>query len=297
MTSGTPLKVLFATDGSGPANVAAEWVATLPLPATSEVLVVAVASVPLSMLEVQVPMEFMEATMADARAAATESARMLSTRYARTTTRVVEGDPRVLVPATAADWGADLIVVGARGLGGFARLLLGSVSTAILHGAPCPVLVVRGRPRDLRDVVIAIDGSAHAQDTAKFLARLPLDRKTRVRLIGVVELEPMPRLAPLAARELVRAAIAARQEERRAELEKALGGIALAFEANVDRVERLIALGLPADEILAAAEGADMIAIGARGLGGLQRLLLGSVSERVLNHAPCSVLIARRHGS
>jgi nucleotide-binding universal stress UspA family protein len=288
------LKLVFATDGSVPANLAADWVATLPLPATTEVLVLCVASLPLPMLEVQVSTDLLEATAAEARAAAMESARILSTRFARTTTRVVEGDPRNVVPATAADWGADLIVVGARGLGSFSRLLLGSVSTAVVHGAPCPVLVVRGQPRGLRDAVVAIDGSGHAQDAAKFLARLPLDRKTRVRLIGVVERECVPRLAPPPARELVRAAIAARAEERRAELEKSLEGIALAFEATVDQVERVIASGLPADEILATAESADLIVIGARGLGGLERLLLGSVSERVLNHAPCSVLIARR---
>jgi nucleotide-binding universal stress UspA family protein len=294
MTASAPqLKVLVATDGSGPAKAAAAWTATLPFPATAEMLVVAAACPPPPMVDVPVSADLIEATAADARASATETAGILSARYGRTTTRVVDGDPRRAIPATAREWGADLVVVGARGLGGFARLLLGSVSAAVVHEAPCPVLVVRGQPRGLGTVVAAVDGSAHAFDAARFLARLPLDGKTRVKLLGVIEREYVPRLAPASAGALVQAAIAARQAERRAELERALATIAPEFESVADTIERVIATGLPADEILAAAEGADLITIGARGHGALERLLLGSVSERVLHHAPCSVLISR----
>lgn len=53
------------------------------------------------------------------------------------------GDPADAIVDEAGDWGADLIVLGTRGLGGAQRLLLGSVSTKVLHRAPCDVLVVR----------------------------------------------------------------------------------------------------------------------------------------------------------
>lgn len=65
---------------------------------------------------------------------------------------VREGDPVEIVSLTAADTGAALIVVGSHGWGALRRLVLGSVSTGLLHEAPCPVLVVRhdARAAELR---------------------------------------------------------------------------------------------------------------------------------------------------
>ncbi|MFP5366741.1 MAG: universal stress protein [Actinomycetes bacterium] len=58
---------------------------------------------------------------------------------------VVQGHPATVLLKAAED--ADLLVVGSRGFGGFTGLLLGSVSTQVLHHSPCPVLVVRTRSR------------------------------------------------------------------------------------------------------------------------------------------------------
>jgi nucleotide-binding universal stress UspA family protein len=61
------------------------------------------------------------------------------------------------------------------------------------------------------------------------------------------------------------------------------------------RVTRSTPTGYPADEIIATAGDfdTDLVVVGARGLGGMARLLLGSVSERVLRHARCPVLIVK----
>ena len=59
------------------------------------------------------------------------------------TTEVITGGPKRVVVEEAQQWGADLIVVGSHGYGFWSRLMLGSVSNAVVHHAPCSVLVVR----------------------------------------------------------------------------------------------------------------------------------------------------------
>jgi len=61
-------------------------------------------------------------------------------------TLVVDGDPKALLPREAERWQADSIFVGARGVRGVERFLLGSVSAAVAARAPCSVEVVRPRP-------------------------------------------------------------------------------------------------------------------------------------------------------
>jgi nucleotide-binding universal stress UspA family protein len=221
-----------------------------------------------------------DTALADAQRAAEAAAATLRPRWPETTARVVHGDPRRVIPDTAVDWGADLVVVGARGLGAFRRLLLGSVSTATVQHAPCPVLVVRGRPRELVTAVIAIDGSPQSRTAARFFATLPLDRALTVRLVGVVE---QSRPGPI--RDVA--------ERRRGELDGALRAVAADFRAKTAAVKNMVTVGSPAVEVLEAAKFADLVVLGARGLGRMDRLLLGSVSERVLHHARCPVLVVR----
>lgn len=287
------MRVVLATDGSESAEASARWLRTFPLPPATEFLIVSVASAPPQLLDVE-PRTLRDAAAADARAAAARAQDLLAARRARITTRVLEGDAREVIARTASEWGADLVVVGARGLGAFARLLVGSVSTSVVHHAPCPVLVVRGRTRDVKHIVVAVDGSPHSLAAARFVAGLPLDHRSRVTLVGVVEQPYVPRTAPRSALKLVRAAIAEIQAGRRSELEKTIDGLASEFEARAASVERTATVGLPADTILETSRRADLVVVGARGLGGFERLLLGSVSERVLHHAPCSVLVVRQ---
>jgi len=63
---------------------------------------------------------------------------------ARLTTKVVRGSPKQAIVEEAENWGADLIIMGSHGYGFWRRALLGSVSEAVMHHAPCSVLVVRG---------------------------------------------------------------------------------------------------------------------------------------------------------
>jgi nucleotide-binding universal stress UspA family protein len=287
-------RVLLATDGSADARAAAEWLAAFPLPADTRVLVLAAVALPPSPLDIPTVREFERALLDDGRRTADEAAARLGPRFGAAEVRVVPGDPREEIVRAAEEWAADLVVVGARGLGAVATALLGSVSLAVARHAPCAVLVVRPHPAPLRSAVVAIDGSAGAEEAARFFAGLSLPRGLAVRLVGVVEPPQAPRTAPAVADDLLRAAIALITDDRRRALQEALERAAERFDAPALTHE--LPVGPPGEtlERLAASPGVHLMVLGARGLGGLKRLVLGSVSERVLRHAACPVLIV--HG-
>jgi nucleotide-binding universal stress UspA family protein len=95
------------------------------------------------------------------------------------------------------------------------------------------------------------------------------------------------------------AALAALKAERRARLEAVLAAAATSLRTRLPVIEAVVLAGKTADMIVRDVEhrGADLVVLGSRGLGGVRRLLLGSVSESVLTHAACSVLIVRPRAS
>jgi nucleotide-binding universal stress UspA family protein len=289
------MRVLVATDGSDNANAATEWLATFPLPAAAEWLVLAAADLTWAPLAIPPLSAYDQAIVEAARRAAEDARAVIERRWNRIEVRVPEGDPRAVIPEHADKWRADLVVVGARGLGAIGGFLLGSVSTAVVHGVRCPVLVVKDRPCPLRRALIAIDGSMDALAAARFFARLPLDPGLATQLIGVVERVRIPHTAPAFMTPVLAQAIEGVLSERRAKIDEALDRVEAEIERGVRAVERLTPVGLPADEIIEAARAGDvdLVVIGARGLGTIKRLLLGSVSERVLHRVECSVLVVK----
>jgi nucleotide-binding universal stress UspA family protein len=289
------MRVLVATDGSTHASIAAEWLTTFPFPAATEVLVLAAADLPRAPLGLP-PMSVYDEVMVEAARRAAEQARVvLGRRWKDVDVRVLQGDPRAAIPEQADEWGADLVVVGARGLGAVTGMLLGSVSTAVVHGAHCAVLVVKDEPRPLRRALIAVDGSEDALAAARFFARLPLGTGITTQLIGVVERVPTPRTAPGFITPVLAQAIDTLLAERRQTVERALTRVEAEIDGKVSRLERVTPVGLPADEIVDAARrgDADLVVIGARGLGAMKRLFLGSVSERVLHRVECPILVVK----
>ena len=204
----------------------------------------------------------------------------------------------------------DLAILGTRGLSGVQRFLLGSVSEWILNEAPCPVLVVRGQtrrvggksPRGMR-VVMAIDGSLDAQAALDFLNTLTFPPDSRIILFHVVEPKDytivqddykMYRLSDgeqLDLREL--------EKENRNRITHARGSLLKEARRGMKgkdiKVEE-VSVGFAAEEIIKAAYRfrADLMVVGSRGLSGIKRVFMGSVSNRVAQYAPCSVLVVRR---
>ncbi|HEU5393571.1 MAG TPA: universal stress protein [Candidatus Methylomirabilis sp.] len=289
------MRVLLATDGSTDALTATRWLRHFPVAGDSPVLVLTVAVVVEPPVRAETLKHLRDAILADARRIGDEAGRLLGPRGPGAELRVSEGEPRAEIVRAAEEWGAELVVVGARGLGGVRGLLVGSVSLDVARHAPCPVLVVKGQPQGFRRVVVAVDGSPDSLEALRFFTLLPLPGKLRVRLVGVVNRLRIPPLAPRAARAHLRAVVDQLARERRAEVETALQKAAAGLRDRVGAVELAIPVGRPGEQIVREATefGADLVVVGARGLGGVKRFLLGSVSEEVLRAARCPVLIGK----
>jgi nucleotide-binding universal stress UspA family protein len=289
------MRIVCATDGSNDAKAAVAWLRHLPVPPDREVMTISVVAPPIAMVNSARAEEIRAALIADARRLADDTASELLSRGV-TIGRVVLGDPREEIVAAARDWGADLIVMGARGLGSLARFFLGSVSLAVARHAPCPVLVCKGAPRDVHAVTVAVDGSEHSRRAVDWLVTtLTPTPGFRIRLLGVAERQAYPASAPGILGTTLRAAVAAVDAERRATLEAQLDAIAKRLRVGVPAIETAVVSGVPAEAIVHDVQrsGTDLVVLGARGAGPATRLLLGSVSEAVLHEAACPVLIVR----
>jgi nucleotide-binding universal stress UspA family protein len=177
--------------------------------------------------------------------------------------------------------GAGMLVVGSRGIGGFAGLLLGSVSFQVATHAPVPVTVVRGhwRPvpgQHLPPVVVGIDGSPRSQ------AALDL-------AVEEAELREVPLVALCALSDAAGVFGTARNIEA--------DFVARMSKVQADHpdllVQRRVEQGAPRSALLAAASRAQLLVVGARGRGGLREMMLGSVSLALLHHALCPVTVVR----
>jgi len=149
------MKILLAVDGSASSDDAIAEIITRPWPEQTEVKVVTAFE-----MSVMVGIEpwaggamyFDELQKAAASAAdavvenTLTKLRALTDKKLNITAEVLQGSPGQVIVEKAEQWGADLIVMGSRGLGAWNRLLLGSVSNAVLHHAKCSVEIVR-RPK------------------------------------------------------------------------------------------------------------------------------------------------------
>jgi nucleotide-binding universal stress UspA family protein len=274
-----PLNILYATDGSEGALAGARLLARLPLPADARVTLLTVLP--------EIGEMDAEAAQAATRAALQGTAVSIQPVVRR-------GHAAQEILSAAEGGAADLVVVGSRGLTGLARYFVGSVAERVARHAACPVLLARPLVDDLRQAIVGIDGSEAAAGAADWLRQFPLPHGCTVRLVTAMRylwgLDPSRKLRwP--------AEIKALYEQQYQEARERLDGLVASFAGSGRQSSAEVIEGEPADVLLRSAEEqkADLIVVGASGANAVQRFLLGSVAEKVLRYAPCSVLVVKEH--
>jgi nucleotide-binding universal stress UspA family protein len=190
---------------------------------------------------------------------------------------------------------ADLIALGSRGLTGVEAFLLGSVARNVAHHARRPVLVAREPRHELKRVILAVDESEHSLQAAEFLSCFPLPEGAEVTVCHVTR--PYPGFTAVAAESALAYAAMPDElwQEVRREGEELIEKEAARLRDEGLQVRRALREGDPAAELLSLAreQEADLIVAGARGVSVIQNLVVGSVADRLLKAAPCSVLLVR----
>ncbi len=203
---------------------------------------------------------------------------------------VEQGTPHAQVVHRAEEWQADLIAVGTHGRGGLKRLLVGSVADQVVRAAHCHVLVARTAREG---VILAATDFADPALPAIELAAAEAKRLGRKLVVmhsmesarqGDAAMGLLGALPALDSPETLsaRRALATQIMETALSRLDVLGEVVIADDDALTEILRL-AESLPA----------ALIVVGTHGRSGLSRVVLGSMSARIIERAPCSVLVAR----
>jgi nucleotide-binding universal stress UspA family protein len=210
-----------------------------------------------------------------------------------TVVHVEKGSPADALQALAEKGDADLIVLGSTHHAAFGSVAPGSVAEHLLHGARCRLVIApKGYAEEdhsgdrLRVLAVGYDGMAESQAALEEGAKLAGKFGASMKVVGVMT--PIPPMGAAAAAQAGPEAgpdFQTRLHEAVAELPPEL------------RALPVLEKGDPVKRLLDVAEvGIDLLVLGSRGFGPVMRLLIGSVSSRVIRGAPCPVMVVPRPG-
>jgi nucleotide-binding universal stress UspA family protein len=195
------------------------------------------------------------------------------------------GSPADVIVSMAEEQKADLIVMGARGLGPVKERLLGSVSHQILTLAPCATLIVNGPVKAMKQILLPLAGPIDADAAVRFLQLKPFHEAVDVTLLTVLPSTQPPWPVDAAAGKKL-------EEHALQSAHDYIDGVAERLHAMGYQARGVAVIGTPAAMIVheATTRRSDLILMGTSGRQGLTRFVLGSVSHAVLHQMPCPVL-------
>ena len=287
-----PTKILVCTDGSEQAELVASTAGELAEKTGSELHMLHVLALRLSPLHdypYSPDTNLQEEIEQKARTEFEELVERI-----RSSGRAVEaahfrvGRPDEQIVEQAEEMGAGLIVVGSRGFGAIRRALIGDVSHSVVKHAHCPVMVVRGESFVLPTrILLATDSSREAKLAANAAIDLANRTSSELHVVHVAHLAPVFATKPEIEARADQAVGAAREllDDEAEQIRSAGGSI----------TEVHLEVGRPDEGVVHLAEdlGVGLVLMGSRGLGGMRRALLGSVSDSTVRHSPCPVIVVR----
>lgn len=293
-----PTKILLAVDGSEESESAARAGVSLSNKTGSELHVIYVGPLPTTMY-VPESLDYMHdmAERAGRRILDEQLQKIKALGGEVAEEHLVIGRPDAQIVRVSEDIGAGLVVVGSRGVGFMRRALMGSVSESTVHHAHCPVLVIRPRKENEsfpgKRILVATDDSEEARMALEAAVELTEATGAELHLVHALIIEPpMPYPYPYAKERWEESLEKAKKKARnfvdeQAEQIKTKAGI---------EVQAHLRFGTPGREIVELGEELDagLVILGSRGLGGIRRAQMGSVSDVVLRHAHSPVLVVRQ---
>jgi nucleotide-binding universal stress UspA family protein len=209
--------------------------------------------------------------------------------------QVEESSAPAAVLAYADEQDVDLIVMGTHGRRGLDRFFIGSVAEEVMRLATTPVLTVHSEGSRGADhverILVPVDFSEHSKLSVTYARELAATYGARIDLLHVVEDVTLPTVYGLDPYPLGAPEVLGRIENGLMTMIEEAPGADVPIEAHVRN-------GHPIRDIIAFAEerDTDLIVIATHGLSGVRRLLMGSVSERIVRAAPCPVFTVKSFG-
>ena len=287
------MRVLLAVDGSEHSNRATDAVQNLASVTSLTILhVLDLPRLTYPMLGPEIAkdlaMTVEQAMRAEGKKVLTRTLTHLSYLSSPVDKRLEEGVPAEMICSVAQEIQADLILLGARGLGRIQELVLGSVSHRVLTHAPCPVLIIKSPLPQIKKILLPLQDIGDVGRVKGLLGNHPFLAQVDLTIFTVV---PIPR-------SIFRAGVSASESEIQQALEsaenfidKAIGELQPTFYS----VKGLVGMGAPAETILEHENETkpDLIMMGIHHPSAVSQVVLGSVSHTVLHRSRCPVLLLR----